>query len=131
MGSVNRITLVGNLGQKPEIRATADGKPVGNFSLATNHSYTKANGEKSESTEWHRVVVWGSLAETCGKYLDQGSTVFVEGRMTYREWKDKEGKDQFSAEVVATDVQFLSKGKGKAAGAGAEADSGASAASEG
>ena len=122
MGSVNRITLVGNLGQKPEIRATADGKAVGNFSIATHHSCTKGSGEKVEATEWHRVVVWGSLAETCGKYLDQGSTVFVEGRMTYREWKDKEGKDQLSPEIVATDVQFLSKGKAKT-GTGAEVGS--------
>jgi len=110
MGSVNRITLVGNLGQKPELRATpASGTAVCNFSLATNHGYKKDGGERAETTEWHRVVVWGALAEVCAKHLEQGSTVYVEGRMTYREWVDKEGREQLSPEVVATDVQFLSK----------------------
>ena len=110
MGSVNRITLVGNLGQKPEIRTTAGekSKSVANFSLATNHSYKGSDGKPVESTEWHRIVAWGPLADVCAKYLDQGSTVFVEGRMTYREWKDKEGNERLSAEVIASDVQFLS-----------------------
>lgn len=113
MGSFNRITLVGNLGQEPEIRATKDGKPVGNFSVATNESYTKDDGTTGESTEWHRVVVWGKLADVCGKYLQKGSTVLVEGRMKYSEYTDKEGRKQASAEVVASNVQFLAKTKGK------------------
>ena len=110
MGSVNRITLVGNLGQKPELRVTPTaGTAVCNFSLATNHGHKKETCERAETVEWHRVVVWGALAEVCAKHLEQGSTVYVEGRMTYREWVDKDGKEQLSPEVVATDVQFLSK----------------------
>jgi single-strand DNA-binding protein len=108
MGSVNRITIVGHLGDKPEVRATPSGRMVGNFAVATNHSYKKEDGTAVESTEWHRVVAWGGLAETCGKYLDKGSLVYVEGRMTYREWTDKEGKERVSAEIIADDVQFLS-----------------------
>ncbi|MFT3714041.1 MAG: single-stranded DNA-binding protein [Archangium sp.] len=111
MGSVNRITVVGNLGDKPELRSTTGGKAVGNFSVATNHSYKKDGGEQVEQTEWHRIVVWGALAETCSKYLEQGSTVYVEGRMTYREYQDKDGKERLSAEIIASDVQFLSKRK--------------------
>ena len=110
MGSVNRITLVGNLGQKPELRVTSPaGTSVCNFSLATNHGHKKDTGERVETVEWHRVVAWGALADVCAKHLEQGSSVYVEGRMTYREWVDKEGKAQLSPEVIATDVQFLSK----------------------
>jgi len=112
MGSVNRITLVGHLGDKPDVRATTGGKTVVNFGLATNHTYKKEDGSVVESTDWHRIVVWGGLAETCGKYLEKGSQVYVEGRMTYREWQDKDGKDRTSAEVIADDVQFLSKKSG-------------------
>ena len=112
MGSVNRITLVGHLGDKPEVRATPGGKMVCNFGLATNHTYKKEDGTTVESTDWHRIVAWGGLAETCGKYLEKGSQVYVEGRMTYREWQDKDGKERMSAEVIADDVQFLSKKSG-------------------
>ncbi len=127
MASLNRIQLLGNLGQDPEIRATAAGKPVGNFSVATNESYTKDDGTKVESVEWHRVVVWGGLAELCGKYLQQGSTVLVEGRMKYSEYTDKEGRTQLSPEVIATNVQFLGKTKGKASEAQAAESAGSAA----
>lgn len=116
MGSLNSVTLVGNLGNPPELRQTTTGKAVANFSVATSNVFTNGEGEKKEETAWHRVVVWGQLAETCSKYLEKGSTVAVQGRLAYREWKDKEGKDQHGTEIVAEDVQFLSSRSAKKEG---------------
>ena len=110
MGSVNAVTLVGNLGNPPELRTTTTGgKSVANFSVATSYAYKDGEGQKKEETTWHRIVVWGQLAETCAKYLEKGSTVAVLGRLVNREWKDKDGADQHSTEIVAEDVQFLSR----------------------
>jgi single-strand DNA-binding protein len=116
--SVNKVILIGRLGQNPEVRYTQGGAAVANFSLATNESWTDKSGQKQERTEWHRVVVWGKLAELCAQYLTKGRQAFVEGRMQTREWKDKEGQTKYTTEVQAQTVQFLGGAAGER-GAGA------------
>lgn len=116
MGSLNSVTLVGNLGNPPELRTTTTGKHVANFSVATSNIFTNSEGEKKEETAWHRVVVWGAMAETCAKYLEKGSTVAVQGRLAYREWKNAEGKEEHGTEIVADTVQFLSSRAAKKEG---------------
>jgi len=105
--SVNKAILLGRLGADPELRQVPSGQPVCELRVATNEAYTKANGERGESTQWHRVVVWGKTAESCKTHLGKGSEVFVEGRIQTRAWEDKEGKKRFTTEVVAERVQFL------------------------
>lgn len=107
-GSVNKVILIGNLGADPEVRFTPSGQAVANFRIATSESWTdKGSGQKQERTEWHRIVVWGKLAELCGEYLKKGRQCYVEGRLQTREWTDKEGKKNYTTEVVAQTVQFL------------------------
>ena len=103
MASLNRATLIGNLGKDPEIRYTPDGAAVCNVSIATTSSWRdKASGERREETEWHRVVFYGRLAEIAGEYLKKGRTVFVEGRLKTRKWQDKDsGTDRYSTEIIA------------------------------
>lgn len=105
--SVNKVLLIGRLGNKPEIRYTNTGTGVANFNLATSENWNDKNGQKQERTEWHRIVVWGKLAELCEKYLDKGRQCFVEGRLQTRSWDDKDGNKRYTTEVVATTVQFL------------------------
>ncbi|MDL2268819.1 single-stranded DNA-binding protein [Desulfosarcina sp. OttesenSCG-928-G17] len=101
MAGINKVILVGNLGQDPEIRYTADGRPVANFSLATTDTWKdKATGERREKTEWHRVVIFGALAEVCGKYLSKGRQVYVEGRLQTRKWQGQDGQDRYTTEIV-------------------------------
>jgi single-strand DNA-binding protein len=108
-GSLNKAMIIGNLGKDPESRVTTGGKSVANFTVATTASWTdKETGKREEKTEWHRVVAWGSLAETCAKYLTKGKRVYVEGRLQTREWTDKEERKNYTTEIVADDVQFLS-----------------------
>ncbi|HYV49362.1 MAG TPA: single-stranded DNA-binding protein [Myxococcaceae bacterium] len=114
-GGVNKVILIGNLGRDPEVRFTPSGQAVANFTVATNESWTDKQGQKQERTEWHRIVVWGKLAELCGEYLSKGRQCFVEGRLQTREWTDKEGKKNYTTEVVAQNVQFLG-GRGENAG---------------
>lgn len=122
---LNRVMLLGRLGDVPEMRHTANGQSVSQFSLATNNQYTTAAGEKVDQVSWHRVVVWGKLAGIVSEYLRKGSRVYVEGRLQYRKWQDKEtGLDRFSTEVVADEIIFLD-----APGAGAHFN-GAAVASE-
>lgn len=108
-GSLNKIMLIGRLGQDPELRYTASGTPVGNFSLATDEGgyFDKASNQKVERTEWHRVVAWNQLGELCNKYLSKGRLVYVEGRLQTRKWQDKQGQDRYTTEVRAMNVQFL------------------------
>ena len=115
--SVNKVILVGRLGQNPEVRYTPSGAAVANFSVATNESWTDKSGQKQERTEWHKVVVWGKLAELCNQYLAKGRQVYLEGRMQTRQWQDKDGQTKYTTEVQAQTVQFL--GGGATAGAGA------------
>jgi single-strand DNA-binding protein len=109
---VNKVILVGNLGNEPELRTTPSGASVCEFRLATNESWTDKGGQRQDRTEWHRVVVWGKRAETCSKYLGKGRQVFVEGRLRTRSGEDKDGNKRYTTEVVANDVQFLGGGAG-------------------
>jgi single-strand DNA-binding protein len=117
MAGVNKVILVGNLGADPEVRFTPSGQAVANFRIATSENWTDKNGQKQERTEWHRIVVWGKLGELCGEYLAKGRQCYVEGRLQTREWTDKEGKKNYTTEVVASNVTFL--GGRDSAGAGA------------
>lgn len=105
--SVNKVILVGRLGQNPEVRYTPSGSAVANFSVATNEAWTDKSGQKQERTEWHRVVVWGKLAELCNQYLQKGRQCYVEGRLQTRSWQDKDGTTKYSTEVQAQTIQFL------------------------
>ena len=120
-GGVNKAILIGNLGADPEVRFTPGGQAVANFRIATSESWNDKAGQKQERTEWHRIVVWGKLAELCGEYLKKGRQCFVEGRLQTREWNDKEGKKNYTTEVVATQVTFLGQRDGAGAGAGGAA----------
>jgi len=109
MASMNRVTLIGNIGDKPTLRTTGTGKEVSNFSLATKEISLKDN-QKTEQTEWHRIVVWGKTAQNCANYLDKGSLVCVEGRLQTRKF-NKNGFDQYTTEIIASNVIFLSNSK--------------------
>lgn len=110
MSSVNKVILVGRLGADPEIRNANNGKEVCNFSMATSERWIK-EGQDQEKTEWHRVVVWGKLAEICAKYLHKGSQCYVEGKIQTRSWENDLGEKQYSTEIVALSVQFLSENR--------------------
>jgi single-strand DNA-binding protein len=119
--SVNKVLLIGRLGNNPEVRFTPSGAAVANFNMATNESWNDKNGQKQERTEWHRVVVWGKLAQLCGEYLAKGRQCYVEGRLQTRQWQDKEGQTKYTTEVIATTIQFLGSASERGAGAGAGA----------
>jgi single-strand DNA-binding protein len=106
--SVNKVILVGNLGRDPEVRATPSGQSVCNFSLATTERYTDRGGQQRDQTEWHNVVVWGKMADVCGQYLKKGRQVYIEGRLTTRQYEAKDGTGKrYRTEIVAQRVQFL------------------------
>ncbi|MBI5478048.1 MAG: single-stranded DNA-binding protein [Deltaproteobacteria bacterium] len=125
--SLNRAIIIGNLGKTPELRRTPAGQAVCDLTVATNEAYTDKGGEKRESTEWHKVVVWGRSAENCVTYLAKGRPVCVEGRLQTRAWDDREGKKRYTTEIVASRVHFLNGGRGQGDGAAASParDSGA------
>ena len=105
---VNKVILIGNLGKDPEIRYSPSGGAIANLTLATSESWKDKNtGEKVEKTEWHRVVAFKRTAEIMGEYLKKGSKVYIEGKLQTRKWQDKEGKDRYTTEVVANDMQML------------------------
>ena len=105
---INKVILVGNLGQDPEVRYTPSGSAVANVSIATTDSWKDKNtGEAQEKTEWHRVVFFGRLAEIVGEYLKKGRQVYVEGRLQTRKWQDNNGNDRWSTEIVAGEMQML------------------------
>jgi single-strand DNA-binding protein len=106
--SVNKAILVGNLGRDPEIRYLPSGQSVANFSIATTENFNDRSGARQERTEWHRIVAWGKLAEVCGQYLKKGRQVYVEGRITTRQYDAKDGSGKRSStEIVAQTIQFL------------------------
>ena len=110
-GSVNKVILVGRLGKNPEIRFTAEGTAVANFSLATDESFTDRAGDQQSRTQWHRVVAWNRLAEVCGEHLHKGRQVYIEGSLRSRKWQDRGGNERTSFEVVANRMVMLgSKG---------------------
>ncbi len=105
---VNKVIIVGTLGADPEVKQLASGNAVTNISVATNESWKDKNtGETIEKTEWHRIVVFGRLAEICGQYLRKGSQVYFEGRLQTRKWQDQNGQDRYSTEIVANEMQML------------------------
>jgi single-strand DNA-binding protein len=109
---INKAILVGRLGADPEVRYTPDGAMVTNFRIATDEQWKDKNGEKVQKTEWHKIVVFGKLAEICGKYLVKGKLVYLEGRIQTRAWDDKEGVKRYTTEIVASTMQMLdSKGQ--------------------
>ncbi len=104
---VNKVILVGNLGQDPEVRYMPNGGAVANITLATSESWRdKATGEMKEQTEWHRVVLFGKLAEVASEYLRKGSQVYIEGQLRTRKWTDQSGQDRYTTEVVVEDQEF-------------------------
>jgi single-strand DNA-binding protein len=113
---VNKVILIGNLGADPETRAMPSGTTVANLRVATSESWRdKQTGEQQERTEWHRVALFGRLAEVAGEYLRKGSQVYIEGSLRTRKWQDKQGNERYSTEIVGNDMQMLG-GRGGAAG---------------
>jgi single-strand DNA-binding protein len=108
---INKVILVGNLGQDPETRHTNGGNSVTQLRLATTEKFKDRDGAMQERTEWHTVIVWGKQGEACGKHLTKGRQVYVEGRLTTRKWQDKEGKDRYTTEVIGDNVRFLGQGQ--------------------
>ncbi|MDH0865488.1 single-stranded DNA-binding protein [Mitsuaria sp. GD03876] len=108
MASVNKVIILGNLGRDPELRYTPSGSAVCNVSIATTRNWkSREGGERQEETEWHRVVFYDRLAEIAGEYLKKGRPVYVEGRLKTRKWQDKEGKDNYTTEIIAEQMQLL------------------------
>jgi single-strand DNA-binding protein len=119
MASLNKVQIIGNLGRDPEVRYTPNGNAVCNVSVATTRQWkNKDSGDRQEETEWHRVVFYDRLAEIAGEYLKKGRSVYVEGRLKTRKWQDKEGKDQYTTEIIAEQMQMLGGREGMSGGAG-------------
>lgn len=112
--SLNKVTLIGNLGSDPEIRTTANGSKVATFSLATSRQWNSPGGEKQEKTEWHRCVVWNAresgLADVVEKYCKKGDRIYVEGRIEYRQWQDKENQTRYTTEINVRELMMLGGG---------------------
>lgn len=115
-GSVNKVILVGNVGRDPEVKASKTGDPFATFSLATSFSYRPQGGERVDSTEWHRVVAWRSLADQTAKYVTKGRKVYVEGRIQSRQYTDAQGEQKTVYEIVANAIEFLDSSKDRAEG---------------
>lgn len=112
--SLNKVTLIGNLGQDPEVRSTSTGGRVANFSLATSRQWSGQGGDKQEKTEWHKVVAWNNskggtgLADVVERYCKKGDKLYVEGRIEYRSWQDKDGQTRYTTEIIANEIIMLS-----------------------
>ncbi|MDQ6685609.1 MAG: single-stranded DNA-binding protein [Pseudomonadota bacterium] len=125
MASVNKVIIVGNLGKDPEVRYTPNGSAVCNVTVATSRvRKNKDSGEKSEDTEWHRIVFFDKLAEIAGEYLKKGRSVYVEGRLQTRKWTDKDGVEKYTTEIVASEMQMLGSREGMGGGSGTSEDAG-------
>lgn len=120
MAGVNKVIIVGNLGNDPEVRYAQSGSAIANISVATSDSWKDKNtGEKQERTEWHRIVMFNRLGEIAGEYLKKGSKVYIEGKLQTRKWQDQQGNDRYSTEIVADQMQMLdSRGGGMGGGQG-------------
>jgi single-strand DNA-binding protein len=127
--SLNKVTLIGNLGNDPEVRSTTGGNRVATFSLATSRSWNDQTGAKQEKTEWHRCVVWNTkssqLADIVERYVHKGDKLYVEGRIEYRQWQDKDGQTRYSTEINVRELIMLGGAKGAAGGDFDAADSAA------
>lgn len=105
---INKVILIGNLGNDPDVRYTSGGSPIANISLATSESWRdKETGDQQERTEWHRIVFFGRQAEIVSEYLRKGSKIYVEGRLRTNKWQDRDGNDRYTTEIVANDMQML------------------------
>ena len=111
MASINKVMVMGRLGQDPELRYTQNQTAVCSLNVATTELRTAPDGQRQEMTEWHRIVVWGKQAENASKYLAKGRGVFVEGRLQTRSWEDQNGQKRYTTEIVANNVQFLPGGQ--------------------
>jgi single-strand DNA-binding protein len=111
MPSLNLVCLIGNIGGEPEMRFSPNGKQYTSFNLATNRSFTDANGVKKDDVQWHSITTWGKLAESCNQFLNKGSLVYVEGRLNTRKW-EKDGEKHYKTEIIAHKVTFLDRAKG-------------------
>ena len=120
--SVNKVILIGNLGKDPEVRYTPNGRAVARFPIATSETWTDADSNRQERTEWHNIIVWGKQGETCGQYLAKGRQVFIEGSIRSRSFDDKNGNKRYVTEIVAQRVRFLGGGGGTRVAPEAEAD---------
>jgi single-strand DNA-binding protein len=110
MSGINKVILIGNLGKDPETRYMPSGKAATNFSIATSERFKdRETGEPQERTEWHRIATFDRLAEISAEYLKKGSKVYIEGRLRTRKWQDKEGKDRYSTEIIADQMQMLTR----------------------
>jgi single-strand DNA-binding protein len=122
--SLNKVILIGNLGNDPEVRSTTGGNRVATFSLATSRSWNDAGGSKQEKTEWHRCVVWNTkssqLADIVEKYVKKGDKLYVEGRIEYRQWQDKDGQTRYSTEINVRELIMLGGGRGAGGDFGGE-----------
>ena len=121
MSGINKVILVGNIGAKPEVKYSSNGSAIANLSVATSETWNDKNsGEKQEKTEWHRVSLYGKLAEIAGQYLDKGSKVYVEGKLQTRKWQDQSGQDRYTTEIVVSGyggtLQMLDRREGMATG---------------
>ena len=125
---LNKVMLIGHLGKDPELKYGQSGNPVCSMTLATDEGYTDKDGNKVDRVEWHRLVAYQRLAETCGQYLQKGRLVYVEGTLQTRKWQDQNGQDRYTTEVVAQRIQFLGR-KGESADRGDGGYSGPSGAS--
>ena len=120
MASVNKVIIIGNLGRDPEVRYFPDGGSMCTVSIATTRNWkNRDSGEKQEETEWHRVVFRERLAEIAGEYLKKGRPVYIEGRLKTRKWQDKDGRDTYTTEIIAEQMQLLGGREGMGGGAGA------------
>ncbi len=113
---VNKVILIGNLGADPEVRHTQAGMPVATFNIATSERRKGQDGQMQEQTEWHKIVVWDKLAETCREYLHKGSKVYIEGKLQTRKWQDKDGHDRWTTEIIARDMKMLTPKGGESGG---------------
>lgn len=108
MASLNKVTLIGNLGKDPEVKSLPNGDAVCNFSIATSEAWKDKNGERQEKTEWHNITLFRRLAEVAGQYLKKGSSVYIEGKISTRKWTDKDGIDRYSTDIIASQMTMLS-----------------------
>jgi single-strand DNA-binding protein len=120
--SLNKVTLIGNVGQDPEIRSTQNGGKVANFSIATSRTWNGASGDRQEKTEWHRCIAWNmgakgmGLADIVEKYVKKGDKIYVEGRIEYRQWQDKDNQTRYATEINVREILLLGAGGGRGGG---------------
>ena len=113
MAGVNKVIIIGNLGNEPDMRTMPNGRPVANISVATSEAWKDSNGQKQEATEWHRIVLFDRLAEIAGEYLHKGSKVYVEGKLKTRKWQDQQtGQDRYATDIVCRELQMLDSRQG-------------------